>query len=157
MAAAAQLQEIPSIQTLAPLRSRYWVSAPGLSPAAHHHVLVILPAALDPRWPALQRAWQNRLRYAAAGWPVRWTIEDLPTLIRPDTHAGRSLEVRTMQPGLLLIERGLDGDGRIAVEHRATVSSESGHDVAVDLADYSILSAVRLGKPRSLSTSGGSA
>lgn len=109
-------------------------------PAAHHHLTVVSPPTADPlRFLSSGSATPPPLE-PACGWPVEWTTETWPVLIRPTTPAGRRLGAGRTRAGLKLIECGLDGNGRKVIEHSVIVRADRRRNGAsIQLSDVSLL------------------
>jgi len=105
------------------LEYRWSSEGSGLS-GADHRLIVVCPASTDPArfvdaspedGPPLERA---------RGWPVEWTVETYPAILRPGTPEGRRLGVQQICPGLVLAESGLDADGVPVIKHQVTLRAD---------------------------------
>jgi hypothetical protein len=115
-----------------------WVSASKEeAPAADHRLTVVCPASTDPtRFLGAGRGPQIE---GARGWPVRWTAEIWPVVLRHCEPVGRRLGVDYMSAGLRLVECGLDVEGEVVIEHRATVRADQfPADRPIDLGSASV-------------------
>lgn len=117
-----------------------WVSAGHEDvPAADHRLTVVRPVSTDPLRFLGRLGDSGPQLESAHGWPVQWTAETWPAVLRREDPVGRRLGVDYMSAGLRLVERGVDVLGQTVIEHRATVRADRfAPGTPIDLASVSL-------------------
>jgi hypothetical protein len=102
-----------------------WASMAAELAPADHRLTVLCPASTNPARFLQPGPECDSALDRARGWPVTWTVETWPVILKPDSPIGRRLAVQQLLPGLTMIESGLDASGRPVIEHHVTIRADA--------------------------------